>query len=84
MEQANIPEDWVGHEVDVIAYSMGSRVIRPVHTEPGQITTGEPLVVDSYRSRLDGATDKGIILTVAGVKQFFPWNAVLRVALIEG
>lgn len=77
----NVPEDWVGNDVELTAYVGGTPLAIGIRTiEPGE-TTGMAVKLQDYLGRLDDVADRGIVIAVDEEQFFFTWGAVVRMRL---
>jgi hypothetical protein len=79
----NVPEDWIGQPVVVLAYTSGEAHL-PEGGIPlvGSIYSGELRAVNGYGVSLAlGSQDKEEGAYYPGGNTFVPWNAVLRITL---
>jgi hypothetical protein len=80
---ANVPEDWIGQPVVVLAYTSGETHL-PEGGIPlvGSIYSGELRAVNSYGVSLAlGSQEREEGAYYPGGKTFISWNAVLRITL---
>lgn len=80
---ANVPEDWIGQHVVVLAYASGE-TLHPEGGVPlvGSIYSGELRAVNGYGVSLSlGSREKEEGSYVPGGNTFISWNAVLRITL---
>jgi hypothetical protein len=79
----NVPEDWIGQPVVVLAYTSGEAHL-PEGGIPlvGSIYSGELRAVNGYGVSLAlGSQEKEEGAYYPGGNTFVPWNAVLRITL---
>jgi hypothetical protein len=79
----NVPEDWIGQPVVVLAYTSGETHL-PEGGIPlvGSIYSGELRAVNGYGVSLAlGSQEKEEGAYYPGGNTFVPWNAVLRITL---
>jgi hypothetical protein len=80
---ANVPEDWIGQHVVVLAYSSGETTL-PDGGIPlvGSIYSGELRAVNGYGVSLAlGSEEREEGVYYPGGNTFISWNGVLRITL---
>jgi hypothetical protein len=80
---ANVPEDWIGHTVLVLAYATGEALLpEGGFSLVGDIYSGELRAVNGYGVSLEvGSQEKEEGSYYPGGNTFFSWNTVLRITL---
>jgi hypothetical protein len=80
---ANVPEDWIGEPVLVLAYATGEALLpESGFSLVGNIYSGELRAVNGYGVSLEvGSQEKKEGAYYPGGNTFFPWSTVLRITL---
>ena len=80
---ANVPEDWIGKTVLVLAYATGETLLpEGGFSLVGDIYSGELRAVNGYGVSLEaGSQEKEEGAYYPGGNTFFPWSTVLRITL---
>ena len=80
---ANVPEDWIGQTVLVLAYATGEALLpEGGFSVVGDIYSGELRAVSGHGVSLEvGSQEKEEGAYYPGGNTFFPWSTVLRITL---
>ncbi len=80
---ANVPEDWIGEIVLVLAYATGEALLpESGFSLQGDIYSGQLRAVNGYGVSLEvGSQEKEEGAYYPGGNTFFPWSTVLRITL---
>ena len=80
---ANVPEEWIGETVLVLAYATGEPLLpEGGFSLVGDIYSGELRAVNGYGVSLEaGSQEKEEGAYYPGGNTFFPWSTVLRITL---
>jgi hypothetical protein len=80
---ANVPEDWIGQTVLVLAYATGEALLpEGGFSLVGDIYSGELRAVNGYGVSLEvGSQERQEGAYYPGGNTFFPWSAVRRITL---
>lgn len=80
---ANVPEDWIGQHVLVLAYATGETLVpESGFSIAGNMYSSELRAVNGYGVSLaSNAQEKEEGAYYPGGDMFIPWNAILRITL---